>query len=82
MVFQGMQRGRVVRALDLQFGGFEFKSRPDRSLDLFSVVPNLNPRPRLSVNGQLVCFRPVGILSPVVLDSTHLVKEFAWPDWH
>ena len=25
-----VQLGRVVRALDLQFGGPEFKSRPDR----------------------------------------------------
>ena len=34
MVFQNIndkrQRNRVVRELDLQFGGPEFKSRPDR----------------------------------------------------
>ena len=38
------QRGRVVRALDLQCGGSEFKSRSDRLLDLFTVVPSSNPR--------------------------------------
>ena len=37
------QRGPVVRALDLQFGGPEFKALPDRSLDLFMVVPSSNP---------------------------------------
>ena len=37
-------RGRAVRALDLQFGGPEFKSRPDRLLDLLMVVPSSNPR--------------------------------------
>ena len=38
------QRDRVVRALDLRIGGPEFKSRCDRWLDLFSVVPSSNPR--------------------------------------
>ena len=37
-------RGRVVRALDLQFGGPEFTPRHDRLLDLFAVVPSSNPR--------------------------------------
>ena len=41
------QRDRAVRAPDLQFGGPEFKSRTDRQLDLFSVLPSSNPRPRL-----------------------------------
>ena len=40
-------RGRVVRALDSQFGSLEFKSRPDRKLDLFTVVPRSNPQPHL-----------------------------------
>ena len=37
------QRGRTVKALGLQFGRPEFKSRPDRLLDLFSVVPTGAP---------------------------------------
>ena len=41
------QRDRVVRALDLRIGGPEFKSRSDRWLELFSVVPSSNPRPHL-----------------------------------
>ena len=39
----------MVRALDLQSGGPEFKSRSDRQLDLFTVVPSSNPRPRLQI---------------------------------
>ena len=35
------QRGRAVRALDLQFGGPELKSRHDRWLDFFGVAPIL-----------------------------------------
>ena len=38
--------GRVVRALDWQFGGPEFKFRPGRYLDLFTMVPSSSPRPR------------------------------------
>ena len=34
---------QFIRALDLQFEGPEFKSPPDRKLDLFSVVPSSNP---------------------------------------
>ena len=40
-------RGRVVRAWELQSGGPEFKSRPDRLVDLFTVVPSSNRRLRL-----------------------------------
>ena len=41
------QRGRVVRAPDLQIGGPEFKFRPDRLLYLFMVVLSSNRRPSL-----------------------------------
>ena len=34
---------QFIRALDLQFEGPEFKSPPDRQLDLFSVVPSSTP---------------------------------------
>ena len=37
------QRGRVVRALDLQFGSLEFKSHPNHRPDLFTVVLRSNP---------------------------------------
>ena len=40
------QRGGVARAPDLQFGGPEFKSHPDRYLNLFPVVPSSDPRLR------------------------------------
>ena len=50
----------MVRALDLQSGDPEFKSRPDRWLDLFMVVPSSYPRP-LQLNSRLVCLRPGGI---------------------
>ena len=41
------QRDRVVRALDSQSGGPGFESRSGHLLDLYSVVPCSNPRPRL-----------------------------------
>ena len=41
------QRGQVVSASDLQSGGPGFESRSGNLLDLFSVVPSSNPRPRL-----------------------------------
>ena len=33
-----MASGQVVKALDLQFRGSEFKYHPDRYLDLLSVI--------------------------------------------
>ena len=42
-----IEGGRAVKGLDLQFGSPEFKFRPDRLLDLFTVVPSSNPRPCL-----------------------------------
>ena len=41
------QRGRVVSVSDSQSGGPGFESRSGHLLDLFSVVPISNPRPRL-----------------------------------
>ena len=43
----GRQRGRVVSASDSQSGGPGFESRSGHLLDLCSVVPSSNPRPRL-----------------------------------
>ena len=43
----GRQRGRVVSASDSQSGGPGFESRSGHLLDLCSVVPSLNSRPRL-----------------------------------
>ena len=63
------QRDRAVRAPDLQFGGPEFKSRTDRQLDLFSVVP--------SSNRQLVCLRPVGFLTLLSLISIICFRHFS-----
>ena len=42
-----IEEGRAVKGLDLQFGSPEFKFRSDCLLDLFTVVPSSNPRPRL-----------------------------------
>ena len=61
--------------LDLQFGGPELKSRPDRSLDLFIVVLSSNPLSML-VNTQMVCLRPVGILNPDKFDLNDLFLGF------
>ena len=44
----------MVRAQDLQFEGPEFNSRSNCSLDLFTVVPSSNPRPRFSLAS--ICF--------------------------
>ena len=44
---KGGQRGRVVSAPDLQSCGPGFESRSGYLLDLYSVVPSSNPRPRL-----------------------------------
>ena len=41
------QRGRVVSASDSQSGGPGFESRSGHLLDLCSVVPSSNSRPRL-----------------------------------
>ena len=58
-------RGRAGRTLDLQSDkGHNFKSSPDRPLDLFSVVASLDPRlGNTLVNSQLGYLRPVGPLS-------------------
>ena len=61
------QRGQVVRALNLQFGGPKFKSRSDHELDLFTVVLSF-----MLVNSQLVCLWPVGILNPVKFNLNYL----------
>ena len=65
----------MVRVLDLQFGGLEFKSRPDHLLDLFSVVLSSNPP---LVSSQLVCLRPVGIM----LNLDYSFHAFARPHQH
>ena len=44
---RGRQGGRVVSASDSQSGGPGFKSRSGHLLDLCSVAPSSNPRPRL-----------------------------------
>ena len=49
----------------------EVHARPDRYLDLFSVVPSANLWPRLSKN-QLVCLLPVGILNHVMFHLNYL----------
>ena len=46
-VNNGRQRGRVVSASDSQSGGPGFESRSGHLLDLCSVVPSSNSRPRL-----------------------------------
>ena len=43
----GRQRGRVVSTSDSQSGSPGFESRSGHLLDLCSVVPSLNSRPRL-----------------------------------
>ena len=49
----------------------KFMSRPDRYLDLFSVVPSANLWPRLSKN-KLVCLLLVGILNHVMFHLNYL----------
>ena len=70
---------RVVRALDLQFRGPEFKSYSDLLLDLFSVVVSSNPQATLvKINSQLARPIPVEILNPVnwlcIVDFVFLVR--------
>ena len=62
------QRGRVVSECmsDSQSSGPGFKSRSDHYMDLFLGSPEFKSSATL-VNGQLVCFRPVGILEIFVL---------------
>ena len=50
------QCGPVVRALALRSGDPEFKTHSDHSLNLILVVPSL------TVNSQLVCLQPAGLL--------------------
>ena len=53
---QRRRRGRVVTTvLDLYFGGLEITPRPDRLLDLFSIVRRSNPRPGLHAG---ICTNP------------------------
>ena len=52
----------------------EFKSRRDRYMELFSVVPSSYPRQRLS-NSQLVRLLPVGILNSVIFHYVPIQGE-------
>ena len=61
------QRGRVVRASDLQSSSLGFKPHSDHYLDLFHGSPEFKSSPTL-VNSQLVCLRPVGILNNVMFN--------------
>ena len=44
-----IQRGRVVRVLDLKSGDPELKSHPDHQVDLFQVAPGSTARVRLYI---------------------------------
>ena len=72
------QHDQAVRAMDLQFGGSEIKSRPDR----YTVAGFVHGSPEFKssatlVNSQLVCLQPVGILNPVILYLNYLFQAFA-----
>ena len=58
----------------------EVHARPDRYLDLFSVVPSANLWPRLSKN-QLVCLLPVGILNHVMFHLNYLFHNTEYLRW-
>ena len=55
-IFSGSE-GSVAEWLER----WKFNSRSDRLLDLFSIIPSSNPRPRELANGLPP---PVGILNP------------------
>ena len=60
-----------------------FKSPSGRQLDLFLLVPNLNPRPRFSLNSQMVYLRSVGILKVSVNENFSTLFDFDFSDfWH
>ena len=52
------------------------KPRSGYSMNLFLVVPGSTRPPLYTVNGQLVCLRPVGILTVVVVVVVVLICRF------
>ena len=64
--------------LDLQFGGPEFTSRPDRPLAGF-VLDNPDLSSTTPVNSQLVCIRPVGILNPIMFSLIIYFRHLFFP---
>ena len=81
MIWWPRQRGRAVRqvrALDLQCGGPEFKSRPNSAAGFIHGSLEFKSSTTLIVNSQLVCPRPVGILTLLCL----IWDDFAlWKEW-
>ena len=73
----------MVRVLALRSGDPGFKTRSDHSLNLFLVVPGSTAL----VNSQLVCLRPVGILSSCVVvfccfvDCFRLALKSPYGEW-
>ena len=63
--YHSRQRGRVVRALDVQFGGPEFKQVPPRPLAGFVLGSPEFKSSVMLVNSQLVCLWPDGIISAI-----------------
>ena len=60
------QEGGVVKRLERWTSSPEFKSRPDRQLDLFLVVLHDFKFSITLVTSQMVCLRPVEVLNPVM----------------
>ena len=73
------QRGRVVWAQDLQFGGPEFKSRSDLYWAGFALSSPEFKSSATLVNSQLVWPRQVGILNPVKFNLHYILQAFARP---
>ena len=74
------QRGWVVSVLDLQSGSpAVLGSSPAVAITwiCFWVAPSWNPRPRFSVNRQLVYLRPAGIRNNVMFNLNYLFGLFA-----
>ena len=59
----------MVRGLDLQIGGPEFRS--DRALPGFVLGCPEFKYTAMFVTSQLVCLRPFGILNPVMFDLNY-----------
>ena len=70
-----------VSVSDLQSGGPGFVSHSDHYLDLFLCSREFKSSATL-VNSQLVCLRPVGILSNVMFNLKYLFQLFAQPHQH
>ena len=77
--FRRRQRGRVVRAPDLQFGGPRVQAPLCPVAGFVHGIPEFKSSAMPVNSSQLVCLRPVGILNPFKFNFDYLFQVFPRP---